>query len=629
MRQDGPILFVWAMSLQLLLASLWTLPSKAGSTTAGTRIGVSMEAPSCAATNAMFIDYLYAASSWTSTKPVAFSANGYPAALSSNQSVSCFNKQLAYPAGDYQFYAKGSFDIDISSSANSYNSSRVVISGHQYRGFKPGSLKVAYEANGSQPRRVVTGLISLDFSQEPVKGKYPVCSMGPEVLITLWNLDPSDRADDFHMIRPDYPAWPATQKTPGYPFGQEFLQSLTPFCGIRFGWMAFKNNITNWASRDNPRHWDTRCTAVENMIDMANATGCDMWVCLPFNATADFDKSFAQLVKSKLNPSLHCHYEVSDELWQGTGLPHSINYNIVEQMAERNTPPAGLASFYPAEAWEKHGQAMGACLMQHVLTIQPILGSMGRPMLCGFINWIGYELGGLRYIQKQMGINPGSLLFPYGIAAAPCFGSRVNSNLDALFQDINIGLAKSILPAVQQQAALAKQYGIKACCYKMGQDLNSSASTFNLYDSAQYDPRMRLCYAEYFGILKNNGMDLCNYGAFCAPFGSRGFSGLMESMLELKNPPLNYLTAAELAVDCNCGTASPSQATLVASDANASPADGDSAKGEVNNLAANIGGPMTLYFPRNRLIHRGSVIMQAGNGGNNTAVNPGETPWLQ
>jgi len=53
----------------------------------------------------------------------------------------------------------------------------------------------------------------------------------------------------------------------------------------------------------------------EYMIDLCNATDRDIWLCLPALANVDYIQKLAQLVKSRLKPTLKVYLEWSNEIW--------------------------------------------------------------------------------------------------------------------------------------------------------------------------------------------------------------------------------------------------------------------------------------------------------------------------
>src|SRR5690606_27127151 len=57
--------------------------------------------------------------------------------------------------------------------------------------------------------------------------------------------------------------------------------------------------------------------AYEVMADLCNATGKQMWVCVPHKATDDYVRQLATLLRDRLDPSLKLFVEYSNEVWNG------------------------------------------------------------------------------------------------------------------------------------------------------------------------------------------------------------------------------------------------------------------------------------------------------------------------
>src|SRR5207245_943214 len=61
----------------------------------------------------------------------------------------------------------------------------------------------------------------------------------------------------------------------------------------------------------------------EDMIELANESHKDMWINIPALATADYIQNMAQLIHTKLDPSLKVYVEYSDETWNGAYAVHN------------------------------------------------------------------------------------------------------------------------------------------------------------------------------------------------------------------------------------------------------------------------------------------------------------------
>src|SRR5262249_21180981 len=149
-----------------------------------------------------------------------------------------------YPSGDYKFYGEGKFRVNP-------RGGNIV----------PGS----FQTNGN----VTTGLIHFDVTPPETGGFYG--TKNPTVcLFDVFVDDPNNPPNNFHLIHPDYPAWPNTNAT----FTKQFLDGLAPFQVIRvMDWMQTNGStVSNWSDRPSPDVYGdgNKNLAYEQFIELAN-----------------------------------------------------------------------------------------------------------------------------------------------------------------------------------------------------------------------------------------------------------------------------------------------------------------------------------------------------------------------
>ncbi len=130
------------------------------------------------------------------------------------------------------------------------------------------------------------------------------------------NVSSSNPMDNFHLMMPGY----GNGTTPEPMFTPDFLQSLKPFSDIRFmNWgQTNDSTLANWQDRVGPNAFLTDGPGgvpYEDMIELCNETGKDMWINIPALATPQFVQSLAQLISAQLNPSLNVYFEYGNEDW--------------------------------------------------------------------------------------------------------------------------------------------------------------------------------------------------------------------------------------------------------------------------------------------------------------------------
>jgi hypothetical protein len=114
--------------------------------------------------------------------------------------------------------------------------------------------------------------------------------------------------------------WPGTEATYAtQPFNPAFLSKIAPFSVLRFMDWGMTNGSSGMNWSDRPKLSDvTYANAgvpLEVMIDLANTLNADPWLCIPHQASDDYVRQFATLLRSRLNPTLRPHIEYSNEVW--------------------------------------------------------------------------------------------------------------------------------------------------------------------------------------------------------------------------------------------------------------------------------------------------------------------------
>ncbi len=98
-----------------------------------------------------------------------------------------------------------------------------------------------------------------------------------------------------------------------------FLKSVSSSRIVRFAlWQRIDSAPpATWQERPKPTDQDIDSTdgvPIEVMVEVANQTGLDPWFCMPHWADDEYVKSFAELVKDKLNPEHAVYVEHSNDV---------------------------------------------------------------------------------------------------------------------------------------------------------------------------------------------------------------------------------------------------------------------------------------------------------------------------
>ncbi len=538
------------ISIFLLAIYLPFLSPIAGEATSpATRFGTELNSP-INGSDAIYADLMMLA--WP-TGPQPRNSQGYPTTVGTNAQL--FLTFQGYPNGNYQFYCEGKFrDL-------------------YFAGYPMKSVQTSV-VNG---KTITTAIVPMTFpALKPITFANSGGGQLNTLLIDYTPTDATDLPTNFHLMRPDVPAWYDGWTAKNSIFGKEFIKAISPFCAIRFvNWMfeepslvtgpfgtetgqANNYGVTDWASRPSSTSLGGARTIVyENMIELCNETNKDMWINIPYYAAGGMDgtsptdwcANMATLIKQKLKPNLHVYYEIWDELWN-SGPTYWYGWKQVEVWGAAN-PALGPVG---GGGVTRHGAEMAVLLMNAEQIMQPILGAQGRPILAHQFSWTIYGSGGLAYIAKNFG--PPSK-YIYAVAGAPYFVTNSALPASTPVGQSMLSFIDTMQPQFDQNVALAKQYGVKFCCYEAGQSLNGSTATlFAQGEAAQSDPAMATCYYKLASMIEAAGTDTAMWYSFCMQDGVYGFWGALDDIRQINNNPPSVKYAAQVNINnatCKCG----------------------------------------------------------------------------
>lgn len=131
------------------------------------------------------------------------------------------------------------------------------------------------------------------------------------------------------------------------PFYEGFLSKIAPFSTLRFmDWGRTNNSpLTSWEERATKEYFSYATDAgvpYEIMVQLANFTGKDPWICVPHMADSAFNAQMAIYFRDHLDPQRKIWLEYSNEVWNwifaqahynNNNRPLNLNYG--RAMAEK------------------------------------------------------------------------------------------------------------------------------------------------------------------------------------------------------------------------------------------------------------------------------------------------------
>jgi len=313
-----------------------------------------------------------------------------------------------------------------------------------------------------------------------------------------------DRTSASNPVRNLRFLWPGTEATyASQPFNPVFLAKVAPFSVLRFiDWGATNTTpVVEWAQRSHVADVTYATPAgvpIEVMIDLANTLHVDPWFCIPHQASDDYVRQFATLLRSRLDPALRPHIEYSNEVWnRGFG---QTQWAIGRSQALGLDIPFGQpAAFYAMRS------------VQMFKIIQDAWGAdRGRivRVIAGQAVWDNFLAHALAYQDTAANADVMAIA-PYFNAVEAGDPARVATTLtltsDQIVDQMLAHIRGDIKASMTANAALAAKYKLKLKAYESGAGDSSSYFPADkidamtaLFMAAHNNPRMRSVYTEYY-----------------------------------------------------------------------------------------------------------------------------------
>jgi hypothetical protein len=354
------------------------------------------------------------------------------------------------------------------------------------------------------------------------------------------------------VIRPGYPA--DTQKV----FTDEFLKALRPFSTLRFmDWLSSNHNpgyygdaghhALEWKDRRLPTdatQQDSGASygvAWEYVVELANASGKDIWINIPVAATDDYVKQLAAFLKATLKPNIRIYLEHSNEVWN-YGFPQYI-YNKLAAIDDVKRNPASMLRADKTKdeevlACRRHAARLHSAAQTFATAFgQGSLLTRIRPVYASwFINPDSHYRDVLQWMNEVHGAPTNYL---YAIASAAYYNAEKaapNASPEAIVAAMKRASDDNRAGHLKLKA-IADRYGLKYAQYEVGPD-TGGGSTQNVANRIRANrlPEMGNLVSydahEWFAM----GGDLYMYFAMPGTYSRYGCWGLSEDIRQLDTP---------------------------------------------------------------------------------------------
>lgn len=358
-------------------------------------------------------------------------------------------------------------------------------------------------------------------------------------------------------------------------FHPQFLKNLVHYRALRFMSPQSTNVISstlpqqvNWVGRSklDMARWSSQAgIPVEVAVTLSNQLKSNPWLNMPHQASDDYIRQFARLVRSSLDPNLKVYVEYANEVWNTS---FSAG-NWVERQGLLAWPNARYDSPYTkrinwygkrtaetCDIWKSEWKGQEDRVIC-VLSAQAANSWTARAALACQL----WDKGPC----QSHGIT--------ALAIAPYFGhylgdistwdevaswtTDTDGGLGRLFAELGTGGQLTEGPAggslalsaqwVAGYANLAKTKGLTLLAYEGGQHLvgigtvQNDESVNNLFITANRDPRMGDLYLQSLRNWRDSGGNLFMNYSSVGQYGRYGSWGALENMLQTSSPKYDAL----------------------------------------------------------------------------------------
>lgn len=273
---------------------------------------------------------------------------------------------------------------------------------------------------------------------------------------------------------------------------------------------------------------DANVTRWQQVIALANATGCNLWICLPHMATADYCSNLGALFQT-LDLGIELNVEYSNEIWNfkppfGVQSTWVLNRAIEDgiTLREEYAKLANAAYTVFEAAWGRTAKWVYAGQCYNAATITQS---------------INYAIAhGYRF--DVIAFAPYALTTPdWTTILAEWNSGNQDGAIDLLFQATYTGLTTRVTPACAMWSAIAQANGIPLYCYEWAPNwiFGNDATKIAVGTAACYTEQMYTFIRDMYDVLTES-CTLGNYYDHCTEWAIGSFWGSKNYVDEDTSP---------------------------------------------------------------------------------------------
>jgi hypothetical protein len=398
---------------------------------------------------------------WDQGGPLNLTADGWVASLAENQFADTvlLNDRRYWPSGDYTLLYDGEGEMEF-------------LFGHA-------------TIRSQSPGRMVVNV--------------PPAPDGA-VFLRIKKTNVNNPIRNLRFIMPGFEATYQTQ-----PFHPLFVERQSVFKTLRFMDWGVTNGskVVNWSDRTTlgagPGSRE-RGASLEDMINLANQMNIDPWFTIPHQASDDYVRQFATMVRDRLKPTLKARIEYSNEVWNYafSQTAYARDQGVARNLA--STPHESMLRFYSQRSvevfniWDQVFGSSARSRVVRVLATQSVSPWSSEAVL----SWRNAYQS-----VDELAIAP---YFYGGTMSDPAYAATTAAlTVDQAIDQILANMRTVNRSQMVDQAKVASKYNLTLSAYEGGQHLTTNqfpmgaqrTAIYNLFLNVNRSPRMYDVYTEY------------------------------------------------------------------------------------------------------------------------------------
>ena len=276
----------------------------------------------------------------------------------------------------------------------------------------------------------------------------------------------------------------------------------------------------NWSDRTLPgtARGATNGVAWEDVILLANTLHSGLWINVPAQASDDYVRQLAALVKNTLAPGLPVYVEYSNEVWNYSFSQASYNKNLAVAEVKSNphsdlnydhlSDTSGNEGVWAERRYARRAVQVGSLFRSIDSPARMVLGGQASDLsrFDTALTYVSHTFGSPRNFFYSLAIAPyvemNKYADQYGIK-----GITASQVLDGFSLSINHYQSTNVFG---QAFAKANAYGLKLDAYEAGEDTYGT-SNIAAKAAAAVDPRNAAIMERFLHLWYSSGGDQLNW----------------------------------------------------------------------------------------------------------------------